>query len=288
MPSKFTRTSANLANGNFVPQVWSKKLQAKFYAKTSLDITCNTDWEGEVKGQGSEVMIRVEPNVTVDDYIPGKKINYQDLQDDLITLPIDKAKIFAFRVDDIDAAQTDIKIINTATTSGSKNTRISIEKGVYGSVYASATSTIASAQATKLTVIDWIVDANVLMSELNVPEEGRWILMPYWVGGLIKKSDLKSASISGDLTTSVMRKGVIGMVDGTQIILSNNLAGGTTVGSPAQCMAGHRSAISFASQFVRIETIRLQDTMGDAVRGLNVYGYAVTKPDSLISMPVYK
>lgn len=289
MPTAFTRNSANLAGGNFVPEVWSKKLQAKFYASTSLAECCNTDWEGEIKEKGSKVMIRVTPTVIIGDYTEEQKITYQDLADDKIEMTVDKAKFFAFKVGDIDKAQSDIKVINEATGDAAKNMKISVEKGVYGSVYASATQTIASLQMTKLLVLDWIVDAGVALAEKNAMDgdDSPFILIPPWVSGMIKKSDLKDASISGD-GKSTLRTGRLGMIDNFTIYVSNNLAGGTTVGSPAQCMAGTRKAISFASQFTKTETLRLQETFGDAVRGLNVYGFKVTQPDALVSMPCYK
>jgi hypothetical protein len=45
-------------------------------------------------------------------------------------------------------------------------------------------------------------------------------------------------------------------------------------------MAGTKDFCSFASQFVKTETLRLEGSFGDAVRGLNVYGYKVTKPEA--------
>jgi hypothetical protein len=47
-------------------------------------------------------------------------------------------------------------------------------------------------------------------------------------------------------------------------------------------MAGTRDAISWAAQITKMETLRSQATFGDMVRGLNVYGYKVTKPEALV------
>ena len=45
---------SSLPNGNFIPEIWSKKMQAKFYASTVLGEIANHDWEGEIKGSGSQ------------------------------------------------------------------------------------------------------------------------------------------------------------------------------------------------------------------------------------------
>ena len=48
-------------------------------------------------------------------------------------------------------------------------------------------------------------------------------------------------------------------------------------------MAGTKDAISFASQITNVETLRAQSTFGNIVRGLNVYGYKVVKPEALVT-----
>jgi hypothetical protein len=46
-------------------------------------------------------------------------------------------------------------------------------------------------------------------------------------------------------------------------------------------IAGHKTAITFASQMTKMETVRNQNDFGDFVRGMNVYGFKVVKPESL-------
>ena len=46
-------------------------------------------------------------------------------------------------------------------------------------------------------------------------------------------------------------------------------------------IAGHKSALTFASQINRMETVRNQNDFGDYIRSLNIYGYRVVKPESM-------
>jgi hypothetical protein len=46
-------------------------------------------------------------------------------------------------------------------------------------------------------------------------------------------------------------------------------------------IAGHKMGFTFASQMTEMETIRAQSTFGNIVRGLQVYGYKVTKGEAL-------
>jgi hypothetical protein len=245
----------------------------------------NTNWEGEIKGQGSKVQIRVRPTISVGDYSVNSNVTYQSLQDDKIELLIDKAKYFAFKLDDVDAAQSDIAILNEATQDAAIQMKIAVETQVFGSVYADATNSLSTLTMDKTNVLDWIIDAEVKLDEDNVPTNNRFVIIPPKAAGYIQKSDLKNASITGD-TKSVLRGGMwngrLGEIAGFTVYVSNCLA---SSGTTFQCFAGQKDAITFASQITKTETVRLQDTFGDAVRGLTVYGFKVVKPEGLVSMP---
>lgn len=284
MPSSIPRTGSNLPGGNFIPEVWSKKLQAKFYKQTCLDKITNHDYEGEIKSGGSKVMIRVRPTIVINNYTEDGGIDYQNLSDDKIELTIDKAKYYAFKAGDIDKAQSDIPFVNESTQDASEQMKIKVEADVFSTVYASAGRALPSTVVTKTNVLDWIVDAGTALDEENVPEDGRYLVLPPWICGNIKKSDLKDASISGD-GTSIMRNGRVGIIDRFVLYSSNNLALTNGTYNP---IAGTRHAISFASQFVKTETLRLQNSFGDAIRGLKVYGFDVTKPEALVHLPATK
>jgi len=43
---------------------------------------------------------------------------------------------------------------------------------------------------------------------------------------------------------------------------------------------------TFASQMTNMESIRSESTFGDIIRGLQVYGYKVVKPEALVESVV--
>jgi hypothetical protein len=98
------------------------------------------------------------------------------------------------------------------------------------------------------------------------------------MAGLIKKSELKDASLSGE-GTSIVRNGRLGMVDRFTLYLSHNLK--VDSGGKFNLIAGTKMGLTFASQMTNMETLRAQSTFGDIVRGLQVYGYKVVKPEAL-------
>lgn len=287
-----SRTGNNLSQRNFIPEVWSMRMQAKFYASTVVPAITNTDWEGEIRDAGGIVHIRIRPTVPVDNYVVNQDLSYSDLEDEKLTLPIDKAKTFSFKCDDVDKAQMDIKVMEEATTDANFQMKIAIDNDVLANIHGSAGTDTGTNQWTKINVLDQITDVATSLCELNVPKEGRWGVLAPWQFGLISKSDLKDASLAGDGTSILRtRNDFVGTIAGFKLHESNILAGASTasVGTPTHSLFGTKHAVTFASQLKKVERIaQLQHTFAAAIRGLNVYGFTVVKADALVDAPAYK
>ena len=92
---------------------------------------------------------------------------------------------------------------------------------------------------------------------------------------------LKDASLAGD-TTSILRNGRIGMIDRFTLYVSHNL--NNVVDGGNRCfnvIAGHKMGLTFASQMTEMESIRAESTFGQIIRGLQIYGSKVIKPEAL-------
>ena len=284
-------------SGNFIPEIWSGKLQVKFYKTTVFSEIANTDWEGEIKGQGDKIHIRTIPTITINSYTKGQNLTNQVPTSTPIELLIDKGKYFAVVLDDVDAVQTDVKLMDTFTNDATQQMKIAIDADVLNGVKASAATGNKGATAgvisgninlgvegtpravTKDNVLDMFLDMGQVLDEQNVPEDGRWLVIPAWMASMVKRSDLKQAYLTGD-SVSPLRNGKLGMIDRFMVYVSNNLPSDN---GDTHIMAGTRDAISFASQMTNVETLRAQSTFGNIVRGLNVYGYQVVKPEALVN-----
>ncbi len=122
-----------------------------------------------------------------------------------------------------------------------------------------------------------LVPASVKLDEANVPSEGRWIVLPPWAVALIKKSDLRIASLAGD-GVSILRNGKIGEIDRFTVYQSRNLLSQTSPGQAHYAMFGHSAGLTFAAQVVECEMIQNPNDFGYIVRGLMVYGFQVVGP----------
>ena len=263
---------------HFIPEVFSKKLQAKFYSQTMLSEVTTNEYEGEISGLGNKVNIRTVPAVSVADY--SGSISYSDVTSSTIELDINKAKSYAFKVDDILREQADIDFMNEAANDAAQNMKIAIEQDVFANVAAGSSLTDINgtpANVTSANVLGHILDAGQQLDENNIPEDGRFMIINPAVATVLKQSELRQAYLTGD-NVSPLRNGFIGTVDRFNMYVSNNLstASGVTSG-----LYGHPKAVAYASQMTNTETVRLESSFGDGVRGLSVYGYKVILPTAI-------
>ena len=266
---------------NFIPEVFSKLLQAKFYKKSILPEISNTDYEGEISGQGDKVVIRTVPAVTINNY--AGTITTQELTTAKVEMLIDKAKYYSFKVDDVLAAQADINLLEGASTDAAEGMRIAVETEVLAGAITGATTIGSQTTITAANILTNILTMSKQLDELNIPEEGRFIVLSPEFISLLKQSELRQAYLTGD-GTSPLRNGLVGMVDRFKVFQSNMVytaASGADSGY-THVLAGHPKALSVASQFTTTETVRMESTFGDQVRGLKVYGSKVVTPDALV------
>lgn len=297
-------------SGNFIPEVWSGKTLIKFYESTIFSDIANTDYEGEISQHGDKVKIRTIPNINIKDYIIDMDLNYEKQAGGVVDLLIDKGKYYAFPVNVVEEKQADINYVDKWTEDAGQQLAINIDREILSDIYVDAHaknkgatagkisgsynmgSTGAPVQLQSTTILNAIVDMGSILDEQNVPHTDRWLVLPASFCGMIKKSDLKDASLTGD-AKSPLRNGLIGSIDRFKIYNSNNLAfSADTVSSASvsvcNTMAGHKSALTFASQLVENEVIPNPKDFGKLMRGLQVYGYKVLKPESLVHGYFYK
>jgi hypothetical protein len=288
-------------SGNFIPEIWSGKLIENFYDSTVLAAISNTDYEGEIKGQGDTVNIRTTPNITIRDYVKGQNLVVETPDKPKIQLLIDKGEYFACVEDDIDKVQSDIKLMDQWSKDASEQMKVKIDQRVLtdmlpdisalnkgttagaksaafnlGSSVSPITVTKDGAGGT-VSVVDLIVDMGTVLDEANCPESGRFLVIPARMANLIKKSELKDASLVGD-STSMLRNGRLGMIDRFTLYVSHNI---NVSSAKYSVVAGTKMGLTFASQMTEMETLRSETTFGDIIRGLQVYGYKVVKPEAL-------
>jgi hypothetical protein len=281
--------------GNFIPEIWSGKLIENFYDATVLSAISNTDYEGEIRNMGDTVNIRTTPEITIKTYVKGQTLSVENPDKAKLQLVIDKGEYFACVEDDVDQVQSDIALMDQWSKDASERMKIKIDDRVLTDLLPDVSAFNKGATAGRISgdinlgvastpvaitssnVIDTIINMGTVLDEANAPEQDRFMVIPAKMAGYIKQSDLKDASITGD-GSSPLRNGRLGMIDRFTLYVSHNLYKN---GSEFSVIGGHKMGFTFASQMTNMETIRSETTFGNIIRGLQVYGYKVVKPEAL-------
>ena len=304
-----------LQTSGFIPEIWSGKLVEKFYASTVLAAISNTDYEGEIKNKGDRVKIRTKPTISIHNYDADGLLGLDRPQGGNIELYIGNGKYFSLILDDVMEIQSDLNILSMWSDDAAQQLKITVDQDVLGGIYGTmaaanqgATAGVITGalnlgiQGAPLTVVsknptggqvellDVLMRIGQVLDEQNIPEVGRWVVMPAWAGRQVKQSELRQAYLSGD-SVSMLRNGRLGMVDRFTLYISNLLPNNSNQSANFNAgewpiYAGHAHGLTFASQISKVETLRSELTFGQILRGLQVYGYQVVDGKALVQAQV--
>lgn len=289
-----------MAIDGFIPTIWSAQLlvslkKALVYGQSAV---VNTNYEGEIADVGDTVKINAIGPITVRDYTKnGTIVSPDQLTESQSFLTIDKAKYFNFMVDDIDDVQAKPDVMGQAMEEAAYAMANSTDTIIATAMAAAAPERVGTTAVPKTIsaatdAYNFLVDLKVSLDEANVPEAGRFCIIPAWYEGQMLKDDRFTKSFLTQVSGASLINGFVARVAGFDLLLSNNSvhngAAGTTgtTGDEYQILGGHRMATSFADQISKIEAYRPEDRFADAVKGLHVYGTKVIRPEALAKLTV--
>jgi hypothetical protein len=272
----------------FIPEVWAAQLLSSLkkslvYAGPSV---VNRDYEGDITGQGDTVRIVSISRPTVASYTKDSTtITPETLTDAQRSLLIDQAKYFAFEVDDIDMRQARNGGALLAEAADEAAYALADTAGQYvASLYtgASAGNQIGTVSVTTAALAyTQLRRLKVKLDEANVPQSGRWVVVPPWYHGLLLEDD-KFVRVDASGTSEGLRNGVVGRALGFDVLVSNNAP--LVTGDDYAVMAGYPGAISFAEQINKVEAYRPESAFSDAVKGLHLYGAKLVRPTGIATV----
>lgn len=292
-----------------IPIAFSKRTLVKFYAATVVAQVTNTDYTGEITAQGDTVVINTVPDVLVYAVERNQAPLWQQLQSPSVTLKINRAIGFAFRMDKIDLAQfADKAFMDKCADDASQKQKIFIDTQWLGTVYGDAaaanqglTAGVKYAQynlgvtgtpfpVTKTNILDKLTELDGTLDEQNLPEEGRWAVLPSHFATMLRQSDIKDASMTGK-GESTLTSGKIGQLGNLHLYSSNLYTPITDGGKKCVPMLfGHQYANCFASQFLDVEYFEKLETVqsGKGMKGTQVYDWKTLIPNALGVFYSYK
>ncbi|MDD3089762.1 MAG: P22 phage major capsid protein family protein [Candidatus Omnitrophica bacterium] len=291
-----------MAIDNFIPEIWANEYlraldKALVFAQPGV---INRDYEGDISQAGDTVRINEIGKITVKAYTKNGTIDAPEtLTGAQQTLEITEADYFNFEIDDIDKAQQKPKLMQGAMSGSAQEMRDTIDQFIAGMYTgAAAANLIGTTAAPKHPNNTAGSDENIFklvtlcrqaLVKSNVPSGGWWMIVPPELYTVMLNDDrFSKADVSG--TTMGLRNGQVGNISGFTVMESNNveyIEDGDGSHDVYKVMFGTSQAITFASQIAKVEPFRPEDSFSDAVKGLQLYGGKVIRPECLGVLSCY-
>lgn len=272
-----------MATGKFIPQVWSAKILNSLDKTLVYDKLFNRDYEGEITEVGDTVHIGSIGKVAIKKYTKGSTIDAPDaVNAEDQTLTLDQSDYFNISVDDVDAAQSKLNLIEGATTQAGTGFADNTDQYLAGVLNAKAGVKLGT-QAAPLTITkdnayDTLIDLKVKLDKANLPKAGRVCVVPAEFEGYMLR-DPRFVAVATEQGEQRLTEGTIYRAAGFDIYTSNNAP------SPAAgifvILASSPVCGTFANQILKTEAYRPDNAFADAVKGLHVYGATVTSPSAV-------
>ncbi|MFE7609242.1 phage major capsid protein [Streptomyces celluloflavus] len=278
-----------MAITKFVPELWSAAVQLPFeralvYGQPTVS---NRKYEGEIRQMGDTVHVTSILDPTVRKYDKATDLQVEDLADDQADLKIDQGDYFNFRVNDVDKVQAAGDFQGPATQRAGFRMKDQLDRYIAslytGAAKANQLGAIEVAKTSPEAAYDVLVELGVKLDEADCPTDGRYVIVPPDFHGVLLRDDrFVRADASG--SEQGLRNGIVGRAAGFDVLKSNNCPSPSAGERIVQ--AGIPDALSVAQQIVETEALRSQARFADLVRGLNIYGAKLFRPEGIATAQV--
>lgn len=291
--------------GSYVPEAYSPKLREKFWYNTLLRKITNTEFKGQFKNHGDTVVVRCMPNIATTKFVDGAKIEYQKPEAYDVKYTIDRGRMYAFQVSDVQRAFSDIpnwaekwtddgakqlaedeereffEDVCTGLKCHAANTGASAGRISGGYNLGTSTSPVAIGGTSGQKPMDIVTCmAAALDEQPGGAGATPFVVIPVWFAQKLQTDDtFQSANRMGD-DVSILRKNAvtsIGKVAGMDVYVSNLLP--MADGGNCPLLFGDTSAITFADEVTSTEVLRDKDAVADFHRSYHIYDWFVRYPE---------
>jgi hypothetical protein len=283
-------TEITTQNGLFKPEIMSKELLRNL-DNDSVWLDCvNKDYDGEIKNEGDTVKINQPGDITVKTYVKGTPMTYESTKGTQTQLEINQAKYFAFDIEDIDAVQANVELVEKYFARS--KSAINLDKD--GHIGTTAWSGIASGNIvaapdgglTKDNIYKKFLELRKALRWANaIKQNGRGydgkvpfaVVDPEVMALILETEQAIHATAVGDEN---IRKGTILRFAGFDVKETTNVEQGSTT----KIIVGTTEAITLADQITKTRTLQDKDDFATHCSGLYLYGTAVVQPKCLAGL----
>lgn len=283
-----------MAVNHFIQTIWSKKIQDDLEEKCKLVQDCTREYEGDCK-YANTVRILAVGDPTISNYTGTNPLNYEEMTDDSQDLVIDVQKSFAFRVNDVDKAQSVPGLPEKYQQKAMKALALAREKFIGALVagkaqssadeeakntnYKTGAATVITAEGNDQVSIKKAIDeAIITLREKNFDDSGIVEIDPRTYKTF--KDELIEIKTAND---ELIKRGVIAEYDKYDVKSTNNVYRDSEY---VYTIVRSNKAIAFAGQINEVEAGRMESFFSDYVRGLDTYGARIIAQDEIVCVKI--
>ena len=267
-----------MAYDNFKSTIWSRHIQHQLPKFTVFEPDCNYTFQGEV-GKGKTVKILGVNTPTIGDYTGASIGAPQIVTDSAMSLVIDQAKYFNFMVDDVDEAQAVDGLLNALLEEATRAMAMTRDSYI-AKLCATGAGRLEDATITSKETAIAAIDAG---------------LKTLWDNGVSQRDSvtiyldpavymyLAEHVIKHDTDNQkLLQSGNLGNYMGAKVKLSNNLY--KDAQDKVHLIIKTSKGVAFASGVDEVEAYRPETLFCDAIKGLNLFGGKVIRPDEVYAI----
>nr|MBR4280929.1 hypothetical protein [Clostridia bacterium] len=263
-----------MAISNFIPQLWSARLQEKLQHALVFGSLCNRNYEGEIRQWGDTVHINTINDITVKPYDPAVAIDDpEELSGTDTTLSIDHGAYYNFFINDVDAVQARADVMDAAMKNAADRLARDAETYILSVIRAGAGVKKSAAIPTEANggLYALLLEIKTAMDEAGVPRADRKLILP---PNLETELLMDSRFITGTSAAAHrLAEGSVARAAGFDLYISGELT--------KEIIAMTPEAVTFANQITRVDAYRPERGFSDGVKGLCLSGAKVLQPSAV-------
>lgn len=283
---------------NYVPELWRAPIDVALRTKLiyASDLVVNREYEGDIRDMGDTVRVTSVGRPTVIDYVPGPggtTLVPEPVNTGQRVFQVDQAKAWSIAVDDVDKQQARADVMPVAMNEAGYAV-VKLMDQYVANLYTQVPTAIAGLTVDDKTPTSWDIEAakvyneilvplGVKLDEMDVPEDGRYCIMPPWLYGVLQR-DKRFIEYQRSANAAALRTGQMGNANSFEILKSNHVPQSTA--NNYVITAGTNKAITFAEQITELEPYRPQEGFMDAMKALHVFGSKVFRTDHIVKCTV--
>ena len=281
-----------ITNATVVPILYAARLVEQYRRRRVFAERVDRQWQGQLANGGNTVRLNVAAAGTLTDYVIDTALVYSGADVTALgDLTLTKQKYFAVSIDDINAIQAAVGVLDAAVEQDSILLAEAVDADVRAVMDTDATAgpAVALDHSADLTADNFkIPQMHRIMDIAKLPREGRWVIVGPYTAELIMKYSLQNAVLNAPIA-GALQNGSIGRFGGLDWFVDSGensayVAADNT--ADEEWFFGNDTATAFIDQIRRVEPIRRETAFADAVRGLYTYGVKVHIPARLFKSAV--